>query len=464
MKSAASRSRTTVMIYGAAIVVLLALVYPYTWWLDQVRREKDLGEATIGQVDTGSFMLKLALLGGARGVAANVLWTRAIDLQKVQEWDRLKSTVDLITKLQPHFLAVWTFQSWNLAYNVSVEWDAPEDKYEWIKKGIQFIEDGVNKNQKSPDLVWDTASTYYHKLGFSDEAVILRRLFRDDTDDAFKTDPMTHEPRDDNFQVAHGWFTKAVDLVDQGESRVQTQIEAPVSYVDPPPQRKGRPGDLAFRSMPPHAQTRYALSLEKQSILGVEATFGEVARNEWAKARNEWVEFGSYPYLSYNAVERDGKMVRDSIKLDDATNLELFKKMPENAQYWTNRWADQMNYPYWKDRCSAEMEREGVQARKHFYDGTKAFRAGDYPEAGKQFKEGLVIWDGVLKKHATYRNDDLNKRDTGLIVKRYSRVLANLGEQMPDDTPFKDLLRSAEQDVSVDPFDALEVRTTTRSD
>ena len=67
-------------------------------------RKKDLGEATIGEVDTGSFVLKLFLLGGFRGMAANVLWTRAIDFQKVQEWDKLKVTVDMITKLQPHFL------------------------------------------------------------------------------------------------------------------------------------------------------------------------------------------------------------------------------------------------------------------------------------------------------------------------------------------------------------------------
>src|SRR5207245_1204163 len=151
--------------YGLIIVGLFVIMVPYREWLEREKTRKDLGEATIGQVDTGSFMLKLALLGGARGIAANVLWTRAIDLQKVQEWDRLKATVDLITKLQPHFLAVWTFQSWNLAYNVSVEWDAPEDKYEWIKQGIKFVQEGVEKNVKSPDLIWDAASIYYHKLG-----------------------------------------------------------------------------------------------------------------------------------------------------------------------------------------------------------------------------------------------------------------------------------------------------------
>ena len=92
----------------------------------------------------------------------------------------------MITKLQPHFLSIWTYQSWNLAYNVAVEWDDPADKYQWMKKGIQFVQQGVAKDKRSPDLVWDTAWYYYHKIGFSDESIILRRYFRDDDDPDFK--------------------------------------------------------------------------------------------------------------------------------------------------------------------------------------------------------------------------------------------------------------------------------------
>ncbi|MBV8678009.1 MAG: hypothetical protein JO355_12680, partial [Planctomycetaceae bacterium] len=187
------RSQSRKLLYALLIVALFGAMIPYSTWLEREKRRKDLGEAAIGQVDTGSFLLKLALLGGARGVAANVLWTRAEELKREQDWDRMKTVVDLITKLQPHFLSVWTFQGWNLAYNVSVEWDAPEDKYEWIKKGIKFLKDGVKKNRKSPDLIWDTAWTYYHKIGFSDESIILRQLFFDDPDEDFKTyvDPET---------------------------------------------------------------------------------------------------------------------------------------------------------------------------------------------------------------------------------------------------------------------------------
>ncbi|WZO97572.1 hypothetical protein EP7_004613 [Isosphaeraceae bacterium EP7] len=455
MKTNPNQSRK--LLYGLAIVVIFGAIYPYTSWLNKVKAEKDLGEATIGQVDTGSFMLKLALLGGARGIAANVLWNRAEEMKRAQDWDKMKSTVDLITKLQPHFLSVWTFQGWNLAYNVSVEWDAPEDKYEWIKQGIKFLKDGVRKNAKSPDLRWDTAWTYYHKLGFSDETIILRRLFRDDPDDDFKTDPIENVVHNDNFLLGRGWFQSAIDLVDLGQERLVSGAEDVVEFVDAPVQRKGRPGDLAFRSMPPHAQTRYAAGLEKESIMGIEATFGEVAKNEWDKALREWVRFGSYTFPVHNNIEDYAGQV---VKMDDATNPVVYDTLHPNVKYWTERWASQMNYPYWKDRCAAEKTDEGVQARRLFYEGTKAYKRAEFPAAKVKFEEGLGIWAKLLENHTAYRNDDLNKKDTGLVAQRYLRTLTQLNEEIPDKTPFLDLARAASKDTTRDPFDALEMMPT----
>ena len=72
----------------------------------------------------------------------------------------------------------------------------------------------------------------------------------------------------------------------------------------------------------------------------------------------------------------DGKLVRQKVKLDDNTITqfnEWLKEHPdnkpvwksplhENQQYWADRWADQMNYPYWTDRCLAEMPRSTARA------------------------------------------------------------------------------------------------------
>ncbi len=101
------------LIYGLMIVGLFAAMFPYSYWLTREKKRRDLGEAAIGQIDTGSFMMKLFLLGGFRGIVADLLWVRAEEYKRAHDWDKLASTVDLITKLQPHFLAIWTYQGWN---------------------------------------------------------------------------------------------------------------------------------------------------------------------------------------------------------------------------------------------------------------------------------------------------------------------------------------------------------------
>jgi hypothetical protein len=474
--------------YCIVILGLFSAIAFYSPRLERIKREKDLGEATIGAVDTGSFMLKLAMIGGARGVAANVLWSRAVELQKRQEWDQLKSTADLISKLQPHFLAIWTFQGWNLSYNVSVEWDDPADKYVWIKNGIKFLEEGVDRNPKTPDLAWDTAWTYYHKIGFSDEAIVLRREFYDDDDDAFKTDPITKDISDDNFLVSRGWFESAVAKAETAGGRTRiSSFEAPVEYVDPVANRKGRPGDLAFQSMPAHAATRYAQGLEKKSIRGIRATFGDAAIAAWSNALAEWDKFGDQVFPSHNAVKAGGVAYGQPIRLNDAMDpaaiaargndpdywqrllsdwnkAEVGKVSPEEAKgladnqwYWTDRWASQMNFPYWKARSQAEMERDGMRARQLFYNATQAYLKANFREAVGSYQEGLELLGGVLDKHPRYRDDEMNKQDLAQIVARYMDAMKQAGMELPAELPFAELIKDASPEHNPDPFDALEM-------
>ena len=454
-RSTAQTSRTRQIVYALGIVLIFGLMWPYTEWLQRRKMDADLGEASIGQIDGGSFLLKLAMIGGFRGVVADVLWNDSIELQKQQEWDKLKEKVDFITKLQPHFLSVWTFQGWNLAYNVAVEWDDPADKYTWIKNGITFLRQGVEKNRRSPDLIWDTAWTYYHKIGFSDEAIILRRLYYDDRDldgQNFKVDPITQEPRDDNFLVAKGWYTRAIRLVDEGVQRMDSRLEGEVQYVDKMPDRKGRPGDLNFRVMPAHAQSRYALSLEKMSVKDLVPTFGDVAQAEWDHAYRDWKEFGEYEFPAFNNPD-------EKIQLDISSDPERLNsaEISDNQRFWIGRWSDQMNYRYWKDKADSEREMTGVLARQDFYEGTVALKEARFPDAVAKFKEGLGRWQDLLSRHPVYRDDDLNKRDTGEIVRRYVFALKQVGETPGDDLPFKELYESVKADPFRDPFDQLDM-------
>ena len=47
--------------------------------------------------------------------------------------------------------------------------------------------------------------------------------------------------------------------------------------------------------------------------------------------------------------------------------------------------------------------------------------------AVQKFQDGLRVWYDLLKRHQAYRDDQLNQKDTGLIVKRFARACQQLG-------------------------------------
>ena len=129
------------------------------------------GEAEI----TGS-ALRLTLTG-SRGVAVTALWLSAIDKQKRNDFHEFEQRVMMVTKLQPNFITPWIFQSWNIAYNVSVEMHGSGDMYFYIVRGIQLLAEGERHNKRSPDMRYQIAFYYQNKFGVSDQVETLRCLF-----------------------------------------------------------------------------------------------------------------------------------------------------------------------------------------------------------------------------------------------------------------------------------------------
>ena len=71
------------------------------------------------------------------GVAATLLWEKAHEYRVMHEWDRLKASLNNIALLQPHYERVWEHQAWNLAYNVSAEFDDYRQRYEMVREGTE---------------------------------------------------------------------------------------------------------------------------------------------------------------------------------------------------------------------------------------------------------------------------------------------------------------------------------------
>lgn len=116
--------------------------------------------------------LVTVMLGPFRGVIADVLWIRASRLQDEGKYFELVQLADMITKLEPRFPEVWDYHGWNMAYNVSVYFDEPEERWRWVQNGYRLLrDDGLKYNPTNPKIHEQLAWTFQHKIGMnSDDA------------------------------------------------------------------------------------------------------------------------------------------------------------------------------------------------------------------------------------------------------------------------------------------------------
>ena len=105
-------------------------------------------------------------MGAFRGMFVNWLWMRAESLKEDGKYHEAINLAKAITTLQPRFPKVWQFQAWNMAYNISVKTQTPEERWEWVHKGIRLLrEQGVVHNPNSLDLHRELAWIFLHKIG-----------------------------------------------------------------------------------------------------------------------------------------------------------------------------------------------------------------------------------------------------------------------------------------------------------
>lgn len=178
---------------------LIALLFGATLFLRKqyvIAKAEDLGlrERDQGEVELTGSALRLTLTG-SRGLVVCALWVAAQDKQMRNEWNDLELLVRTLTKLQPHFITPWLFQSWNLAYNVSVESDRIKDKYFYIASGINLLAEGERRNQDNPDLRHHLGIYYQSKIGLSDEQNTFRCLFQMSCIDPLERDATRFRPK-----------------------------------------------------------------------------------------------------------------------------------------------------------------------------------------------------------------------------------------------------------------------------
>jgi hypothetical protein len=164
------RLRDTI-IWSVCIVLAASLLITAGMQLDFINSQRQKMKLIVNEPLENappSLAFATVAMGAFRGLLVDILWLRADRLKEQGEFFDAKQIAEWITILQPRFAAVWEFQAWNMAYNISVAIPAtqPDERWRWVKNGYEMLRDqGIPLNPKSILLYHELARIFQHKLG-----------------------------------------------------------------------------------------------------------------------------------------------------------------------------------------------------------------------------------------------------------------------------------------------------------
>jgi hypothetical protein len=483
-----NRSLTRKIIYISMMVALLIPLFflgkPPTKGSGQIaelRSRYSMGQADLGKLDPASESMKLATVG-MRGIAATILWMQADHFKEEKYFDRFSATLNQIALLQPHMISVWQHQAHNLSYNVSPEFEDYRQRYEWVKKGIDYLVKGTKFNTRKPILQYDLGQYLGAKMGKADEKLQYRELFRNDDEfhkyfveqglNAKSDDALGPDRKPDNWLVGKQWFEQAYQLVSAG---------VPIK----------KSPHLLF-SYGPLWQMYHGEAIEDEGILDERAKF------VWERASREWKDFGNrelattgYVPVTLRSIETARKNVdelkqkfaeltapvRDKViaaKKERATvanprKAEAFAKSADaqtnEERMWASEFAmaiepnyqelaselprsdqikalelasqlrsaeeysrstsslrEQVNYSYWETRALAEQQQMMVDARRLIFEGNKLIDVADIKGAVEKYEEAFVRWDKVFRYYPVIMTEDVGG-DVLKAINRYKKLI-----------------------------------------
>jgi len=115
---------------------------------------------------TSELRLPLPALSIFRSLAINYLWIRAEELKNAGQYFDALHIARMICALQPNLAAVWDFQGWNMAYNISVGVPTPPERWHWVRAGFELLRDeGLVANPHNAGLYLSLSRIFQHKIG-----------------------------------------------------------------------------------------------------------------------------------------------------------------------------------------------------------------------------------------------------------------------------------------------------------
>jgi hypothetical protein len=135
--------------------------------LDRMSEEAGLvpPPAIVKQMDPKTILLTIAP-GGLRAPVLGALWIRADELKNQGKYFDAEQLAEFICAIDPHFTGLWSWQAFNMSYNISVGTHTLEHRWLWVYNGIKLLRDkGIPQNPQSVGLYQELAWIYFHKVG-----------------------------------------------------------------------------------------------------------------------------------------------------------------------------------------------------------------------------------------------------------------------------------------------------------
>jgi len=468
--------------------------------LAQLRAESELAQSNLGEINPVSSSMQLATFG-LRPVAVIILWEKATKFQKMEDYDNVTATINQISKLQPNFISIWKFQAHNLAYNISVDFDNYRHRYQWVRRGIQFLMEGTRYNSRNAKLVQEVAFYTGSKIGYSDEKVQFRSLFSEDemfhgqmSDegiDLASNRALGANGQPDNWKASYLWYEKSEDVASMNDHNV---------HSDP----------IRFFEKKPQALVYYAMALEDDGYLDAEAQQAFAAAHAALIKlgnRDLATQFGFNVRLNqFSEFQQDLQKLRDKMdalapelrqELIDArfarlsnpqqdaynmevglrseyhrqlaneaaqaliiTEIEIAESMPEAVRNQARRIAmaaedaamkvdgidymrEMINYDYWLKRCEMEQMTLAITARKTVQEADDLFAKARLEEARKLYEIAWVDWRKIFDKYPS-----MITRDTGQnlesSISNYIELLQQFDEELSEDFILQNLVATLE--------------------
>tara|TARA_B100000945_G_C20426164_1_gene620631 strand:+ start:2181 stop:3818 length:1638 start_codon:yes stop_codon:yes gene_type:complete len=473
--------------------------------LAQLRAENYLAQSNLGEIDPVSSTMQLATFG-LRPIAVIVLWEKATRFQKMEDYDNVTATVNQISKLQPNFVSIWKFQAHNLAYNISVDFDNYRHRYQWVRRGIDFLMEGTQYNSQDAKLVQEVGAYTGSKIGGSDEKRQFRRLFAED--DPFHQRMENYglemdsqlvagvDGKPDNWKVANRWYQKSEDVAkfsDGGirgswlmfyERKPQALIYYAISledegYLDTNAQQAFATayagleelGSLDIFSQFTGTTIRLNQGPELQRKLdGMRIEMNKLAPGVRQAQRDK--RFSELPKPQQEAInlapelrtEYHQRMVQESTEALFVSETDVANAVPEDVKEQALELAAEaealavradavyymrsmINYDYWLKRCEMEQLDLAINARKTTANADELFVAARLQPAREQYEKAWTMWTEIFNKYPS-----MITRDTGQnlmpSIGNYVELLSQFDEEVPEGFALQELVDLAEAELA----------------